>query len=144
MNYSFKCPKCETQCPLEAHKTGMEVTSHVENVFPETHAKPFRLTYGDNVVFYGVNGKVNYYHCSACGYIIAYNQEGLTKFLEDHDMFEDEWDVKIQATVVKTIRVRASDEQKATELAHEQFTAASEEGHAENYEEETLEVEQIS
>jgi hypothetical protein len=53
------------------------------------------------------------------------------------------WNVKIQATVIKTINVEADTEQEATELAHELFTVQSEDGISENYNEETLDVSMV-
>ena len=49
--------------------------------------------------------------------------------------------VRIMATVIKTICVKAADEEEATVLAHEEFTVAPE--HDEAYEEETLSVHEV-
>lgn len=49
------------------------------------------------------------------------------------------FDVKIRATIVKTIQVEAEDKKEATELAHQIFSAAPEEGgETERYNEECL------
>lgn len=47
--------------------------------------------------------------------------------------------VKIQATIVKTVEVEATNEAEAIELAHQQFTVAVD-GLEEDYNEETLDV----
>jgi len=51
------------------------------------------------------------------------------------------YDVVIQAKITKTIRVFAEDEDSACELAHSQFSVLSD-GCAEDYDQETLEVEE--
>jgi hypothetical protein len=48
------------------------------------------------------------------------------------------FDVRIQATVTKTLRINAETEKEAIELAHEVFTVAPEEGEPEKYDEECL------
>ncbi len=53
------------------------------------------------------------------------------------------FEITIRATVTKTITVRASNETNATKLAHELFTMACD-GHYENYNQETLDVEKIT
>jgi len=54
------------------------------------------------------------------------------------------FDVKIKATVVKTVRVEdARDEADATEQAHESFSVLCE-GPDENYDEETLSCDQVA
>ena len=50
------------------------------------------------------------------------------------------YEVQIQATVTKTIKVEASSEEEAIEQAFELFTVACEEGQEERYEQEVLEV----
>jgi len=50
----------------------------------------------------------------------------------------DEYDVIIQATVTKTVRVDADNEDEATQLAHQIFTVQSQEGEPEKYDEQTL------
>lgn len=49
--------------------------------------------------------------------------------------------VRIMATVIKTIRVDAENEDEAVALAHEEFTVAPESDEA--YEEETLSVHEV-
>ena len=49
------------------------------------------------------------------------------------------YDVTIQATVTKTLRVEAEDSNEATILAHEEFNVYSGEGE-EHYDEQTVEI----
>ena len=49
------------------------------------------------------------------------------------------YDVVIEATVTKTIRVNAIDEDAAYDLAHEMFTVAND-GNAEHYEQNTMDI----
>ena len=51
-----------------------------------------------------------------------------------------EYTVRIKATVIKDVVVEAASEQEAEELAHGEFTVASEEGGQEKYEQETVSV----
>jgi hypothetical protein len=53
------------------------------------------------------------------------------------------YDVTIQATVTKTIRVEAEDSNEATIQAHEQFNVHSEEGN-EHYDEQTIELNEVT
>ena len=53
------------------------------------------------------------------------------------------WDVQIEATVTKTIRVNAVDEDEAYDLAHEIFTVTNND-HEERYEQNTLNVWEVS
>lgn len=53
------------------------------------------------------------------------------------------YDVTIQATVTKTIRVEAEDSNEATILAHEEFNVHSGESE-ERYEEQTLEISEVT
>lgn len=53
------------------------------------------------------------------------------------------YDVTIQATVTKTIRVEAKDSNEATILAHEKFNVHSGEGD-EHYDEQTLEISEVT
>lgn len=53
------------------------------------------------------------------------------------------YDVTIEATVRKTLRVRAKDDQSATELAHQRFTVSSEGGEDEKYDEQTISVNEV-
>jgi len=50
------------------------------------------------------------------------------------------WDVKIKATVTKTISVEADNEEEAVELAHELFTVCHEDNVKERYNEEIISV----
>jgi len=54
----------------------------------------------------------------------------------------DEYDVTIEATVTKTLRVPAVNEDEATELAHQLFTVTNE-GDEEKYDEQTLRCEKV-
>jgi hypothetical protein len=58
-------------------------------------------------------------------------------------MMNANFDVTIEATVRKTIRVNASSETEATELAHGEFSVLPEEGVPEKYNEVTVSVEKI-
>lgn len=53
-----------------------------------------------------------------------------------------EWDVTIQATITKTIRVSAENEQKATEDAHSLFTVIAE-NYEEKYNEQAIQVVEV-
>jgi hypothetical protein len=53
------------------------------------------------------------------------------------------YSVTIRATVVKTLRVKAEDEETATTMAHEDFTVQLTDD-LEDYEEETLRVEEAA
>ena len=53
------------------------------------------------------------------------------------------YDVTIQATVTKTLRVEAEDSNEATILAHEIFNVYSGEGE-EHYDEQTLETNEVT
>lgn len=53
------------------------------------------------------------------------------------------YDVTIQATVTKTIRVEAEDSNEATMLAHEEFNVHSGE-EEEHYDEQTLEINEVT
>jgi len=55
-----------------------------------------------------------------------------------------EYDVTIEASVRKTIRVKADSEDEATQEAHSLFTVAPEEGEDEKYNEETLRCEEVA
>jgi len=68
--------------------------------------------------------------------------EAFKEFYPKEDADNDEFDVQIEATVRKTIRVKAKDEDEATELAHQEFTVASD-GEPEDYEEQTISVEKV-
>lgn len=52
-----------------------------------------------------------------------------------------EWDVTIEATVRKTVRVQSPTRSQAIELAHEQFSVLNDDS-KEQYTEETVEVEE--
>ena len=54
-----------------------------------------------------------------------------------------DFEVQIQATVVKTIKVRAKDESEATELAHQDFTVAPAENGEEKYNEQTVSCKEL-
>ncbi len=53
------------------------------------------------------------------------------------------YDVIIRATITKTYRVEANDETEADETAHSIFDCLTEPGIPENYEEDTLEIEEV-
>lgn len=53
------------------------------------------------------------------------------------------YDVTIQATVTKTIRVEAEDSNEATIQAHEEFNVHSGEGD-EHYDEQTIEIKEVT
>lgn len=53
------------------------------------------------------------------------------------------YDVTIQATVTKTLRVEAEDSNEATILAHEEFNVHSGEGE-EHYDEQTVEISEVA
>ena len=52
------------------------------------------------------------------------------------------YDVKIMATITKTIRVKAKDYEEAEEVAHGIFTVASD-YHPEKYEQDTVSCEEV-
>lgn len=52
------------------------------------------------------------------------------------------YEVTIQATITKTITLKASTEDEATEQAHESFSVLNDEYH-EHYDEQTLSVKQV-
>jgi len=54
------------------------------------------------------------------------------------------YDVMIVATVRKTIRVDAKNEDEAINMAHELFTVASEDGIDEAYDQETVDCELVT
>ena len=53
------------------------------------------------------------------------------------------YDVVIEATVTKTIRVNAIDEDAAYDLAHEMFTVAND-GNVEHYDQSTMDIYEVS
>ena len=61
----------------------------------------------------------------------------------DPDTSGDEYDVTVRATVTKTLRVRATSAELATEQAHELFTVACENDQDEDYNEDTLRCEKV-
>lgn len=54
------------------------------------------------------------------------------------------YEVTIKATVQKTIKVEADNEDEAQEAARGMFTTTCEEGEDENYDEETISVEEVA
>jgi len=54
------------------------------------------------------------------------------------------YDVTITAKITKTYRVEADDEEEAIETAHQIFSVVAEEGIEENYDQDTVDCEEVT
>ena len=72
-------------------------------------------------------------HRESFSYFLPYSQDYKDNIVESN---EREYDVVIEATIRKTVRVKASNEEEATQTAHESFSVLNDGN--ENYDEQTI------